>query len=75
MLAYTAAHSAPSLPLLLLHDDADREFDYTAGAEQALDQAAAEGWTVTSIKHDWTTVFADDHQPYGSAAPAAARSG
>ncbi|HTQ19730.1 MAG TPA: haloacid dehalogenase-like hydrolase, partial [Mycobacterium sp.] len=41
------------------HDDAGREFDYVAGAEKALDEAAASGWTVVSIRDDWTTVFAD----------------
>ena len=30
-----------SLRLLVLHDDAEREFDYTAGARSALDHAAA----------------------------------
>ena len=45
------------LRLLVLHDDADREFDYTAGAEKSLDQASTEGWTVVSMKNDWTTVF------------------
>lgn len=25
----------------------------------SLERAAAEGWTVVSIKHDWATVFAD----------------
>ena len=44
--------------LLLLHDDADREFDYTAGAEQALEAAAKQNWTVVSIKNDWAQVFA-----------------
>lgn len=46
------------LRLLVLHDDAEREFDYVAGAEKALDLATAEGWVVTSMKSDWTTVFA-----------------
>ena len=45
------------LRLLILHDDADREFDYVAGAEKSLDQAKADGWTVVSMKNDWTTVF------------------
>ena len=45
--------------LLILHDDADREFDYTAGAEKALKQAARDDWTVVSVKNDWTTVFSD----------------
>lgn len=43
--------------LLILHDDADREFDYTAGAEKSLEQAATDDWTVVSMKNDWTTVF------------------
>jgi phosphoglycolate phosphatase-like HAD superfamily hydrolase len=43
--------------LLVLHDDADREFDYTAGAEKSLEQAAKDGWTVVSIRNDWATVF------------------
>jgi phosphoglycolate phosphatase-like HAD superfamily hydrolase len=45
--------------LLVLHDDADREFEYTAGAEKSLQQAAAEGWTVASMRNDWATVFSD----------------
>jgi hypothetical protein len=45
------------LAVLVLHDDAEREFDYTSGAERALTQADANGWTVASIKDDWATVF------------------
>jgi phosphoglycolate phosphatase-like HAD superfamily hydrolase len=59
MLAYSGAESLPALRLLLLHDDSDREFDYTAGAEQALDIATQQGWTVVSMKNDWNTVFTD----------------
>ena len=44
---------------LVLHDDADREFDYTAGAEKSLQQAATDSWTIASMKNDWTTVFSD----------------
>lgn len=47
------------LRLLVLHDDADREFDYTAGAEKSLERAAREDWTVVSMKNDWATVFGD----------------
>jgi phosphoglycolate phosphatase-like HAD superfamily hydrolase len=57
MLEFTHHTDKPTLRLLLLHDDAEREFDYTTGAEQALGRAAADGWTVVSIKNDWTTVF------------------
>jgi hypothetical protein len=43
--------------ILVLHDDPEREFDYTAGAERALEQAATDGWTVVSMKNDWTRMF------------------
>jgi len=53
------AHHAdrPTLRLLVRHDDAEREFDYTAGAEQALEKAEADGFTIISIKNDWKKVF------------------
>ncbi|CQD17641.1 putative nonspecific acid phosphatase [Mycolicibacterium conceptionense] len=57
MLEYTAAGRGPSLSLLVRHDDAAREFDYTAGAEKVLELAAGRGWTVASMRDDWTTVF------------------
>ena len=47
------------LRLLVLHDDSDREFEYTAGAEKALTQAAKDDWTIVSMANDWTTVFGD----------------
>ena len=50
------------LRLLVRHDDAEREFAYDAGSEKALDVADKEGWTVVSMKTDWTTVF---DQPSG----------
>jgi phosphoglycolate phosphatase-like HAD superfamily hydrolase len=57
MLEFTRHQDKPSLRMLLLHDDADREFDYTSGAEQALEQADTDGWTVVSMKNDWATIF------------------
>jgi hypothetical protein len=57
MLEFTQHRDKPFLPLLLRHDDAEREFEYTSGAEQALDRATAQGWTVISIKTDWSTVY------------------
>jgi hypothetical protein len=59
MLQYTAAGSGPSLAVLVCHDDADREFAYTAGAERALEHAGKGGWTVASMRDDWRTVFSD----------------
>lgn len=60
MLRYAGGPARPALRLLLLHDDAEREFAYTAGAEKSLEQAATDKWTVVSVKDDWHTVFADD---------------
>ncbi len=57
MLEFTQHPDKPSLRLLLLHDDGQREFDYTSGAEQALERAAKDGWTIVSMKNDWATVF------------------
>jgi phosphoglycolate phosphatase-like HAD superfamily hydrolase len=57
MLEFTQQPGKPSLRLLVLHDDSQREFDYTSGAEQALERAAKSGWTVISIKNDWATIF------------------
>jgi haloacid dehalogenase-like hydrolase len=57
MLQFTEHRNRPFLRLLIQHDDADREFAYTAGAEQALDAAANAGWTVVSVKDDWSSVF------------------
>src|SRR4051812_778081 len=57
MLRFTHHSDKPALRLLILHDDADREFAYTGGAEAALQQADADGWTVVSMKNDWNVVF------------------
>ena len=67
MLAFAGGPSRPALRLLLLHDDPEREFDYTAGAERSLERARAQGWTVVSIRDDWAAVFddADGGRPAG----------
>ena len=57
MLDFTRHDDRPYLRLLVRHDDGEREFDYTTGAEQALEKAAADDWTVVSVKGDWATVF------------------
>ena len=59
MLEFSRQADKPFLPMLVLHDDAEREFAYTDGAEQALSQASTDGWTVVSVRDDWATVFAD----------------
>jgi len=68
MLEYTHSGSGARFELLVLHDDAKREFAYgparglpnvkygffTAALE---DHAKKDGWTVVSMKDDWKTVF------------------
>ncbi len=68
MLEYTQGGSGARFMLLVLHDDAAREYAYgpalglpdpKLGAfPQALyDQAKQNGWTVVSMKNDWKQVF------------------
>jgi len=57
MLEFTRHRDRPYLRLLVLHDDDEREFAYTSGAERALERAGTNGWTVVSVKNDWATVF------------------
>jgi phosphoserine phosphatase len=57
MLRFAGGPSRPALRLLVLHDDDEREFAYTAGAEKVLEAAAANDWTVVSVKQDWASVF------------------
>ena len=44
--------------LLINHEDPNREFEYTKGAEKALAKAKELGWTIVNMKNDWKTVFA-----------------
>jgi len=69
MLEYTKAGDGARLAMLVLHDDADREYAY--GPAQGLpdtkvgtftqalyDEAKKNGWTVISMKNDWKVIFA-----------------
>jgi phosphoglycolate phosphatase-like HAD superfamily hydrolase len=62
MLEWTTAGGGPHFALLVHHDDAQREFGYDradklARLDKAWDAATARGWTVVSMKSDWSTVF------------------
>ena len=57
MLEFTGGEGLPALRMLVLHDDPERELDYTAGAERALELAGKSHWTLISIKNDWSAVF------------------
>ncbi len=64
MLRFVQKHPH-SLSLLIHHDDDTGRGDvpYDTGADQALAAAAEHGFTVVSVKDDWTRVFPD---PVGS---------
>jgi phosphoglycolate phosphatase-like HAD superfamily hydrolase len=62
MLQYTGAGSNVRFCLYVHHDDAAREYVYDredglARLDKGLDEAAAKGWTVVSMKDDWKQVF------------------
>jgi hypothetical protein len=62
MLQWTAAGSGPRFCLYVHHTDSEREYAYDRQShigklDQGLDEAAAKGWTVVSMKDDWKTVF------------------
>jgi len=57
MLKFADGRSTATLRLLVKHDDPEREFDYTAGAQKSLQAAETLGWTVISMRQDWRAVF------------------
>ena len=69
ILEYTTAGDGKRLGMLVLHDDAQREYAYgpaqglpdtsVGTLSQALyDEAKSKGWTVISMKNDWKQIFA-----------------
>ncbi len=63
MLTYSDDRRGPSLQLLVIHDDADREFAYAERDGASLRAAAQRGWTVISMRDDWNTIFAPPDGP------------
>jgi phosphoserine phosphatase len=63
LLEYAYASGSPSLALLIDHDDGEREYAYASAAVTAADTepivevGRREGWTVVSMRDDWSTVF------------------
>ncbi|GGF63947.1 haloacid dehalogenase [Azorhizobium oxalatiphilum] len=71
MLEYARAGDGPRLAVLVLHDDASREYAYGPAeglpdthvgtfTAQLHDEAIRQGWTVISMKTDWKRIFAFD---------------
>jgi hypothetical protein len=61
MLQFAKNETHPYLQLLVHHDDAEREYDYSEGTEDALTQAAGHNWTVISLKQDFLRLFPFDN--------------
>jgi hypothetical protein len=70
MLEWTTAGEGARLGLLVLHDDANREFAYGPAkglpdtkvgtfSPSLYDEAQKKGWIVISMKDDWKQIFAD----------------
>jgi hypothetical protein len=57
MLQFTGDGPHRSLPMLVLDNDAEREFDYMAGADETLTRANSDRWRVVSRRDDWAAVF------------------
>jgi phosphoglycolate phosphatase-like HAD superfamily hydrolase len=68
MLEYTAGGDGARLMLLVLHDDARREYAYGPAqglpqskvgtfTQELYDEAVKRGWLVVSMKNDWKRVF------------------
>ena len=71
MLEYATAGDGARLAMLVLHDDAKREYAYGPAeglrdtkvgtlTQTLYDEARKHGWTVISMKNDWKRVFAFD---------------
>jgi phosphoglycolate phosphatase-like HAD superfamily hydrolase len=62
MLQWTAAGTGSRFCLYVHHTDPEREYAYDRKShigrlDKGLDEAAAKGWTVVSMKDDWKTIF------------------
>jgi phosphoglycolate phosphatase-like HAD superfamily hydrolase len=63
MLRYATEGAGRRFGMILRHDDADREYAYDRESHvgrlsRALDEAPQRGWQVTSMREDWSRIFA-----------------
>jgi phosphoserine phosphatase len=68
MLEWTGAGSGSRLMMLVLHDDAEREYAYGPAnglpdtrfgtfSQSTMDEAKKKGWVIISMKDDWKQIF------------------
>ena len=71
MLEWTQAGDGARLMMLVLHDDAEREYAYGPAnglpdtkvgtfSQSLMDEAKQRGWTVICMKNDWNRIFPTD---------------
>jgi len=65
MFQYTGGDEGPFLDLAIVHDDAEREYDYLTNTDELMTAAAQNPWMFVSMKNDFKTVFPT---PAGAAA-------
>jgi hypothetical protein len=74
MLEYTGAGDGLRLKVLVLHDDAAREYAYGPAqglpdtkvgtfTQELYDEAQKDGWVVISMKNDWKRIFGFESAP------------
>ena len=74
MLEYAKAGEGARLAMLVMHDDAKREYAYGpaqglpdtrvgAFSQDLYDEAMRDGWVVVSMKDDWRRIFAFEAKP------------
>lgn len=57
MFQYTSGDEEPFLNLAIVHDDAEREYDYQTGTDALRAAAAQSPWIFVSMKRDFNTIF------------------
>ena len=58
MLRWSQSSRRPSLQVLVLHDDAEREMAYGEASNDSLEAAEKYGWSVVRMATDWNRIFA-----------------
>lgn len=70
MLTYARGEKAPSLAIVVHHDDAERELAYDEPDGATLEAARQRGFVVVSMRKDWAQIFDEAPPPWPPRPPA-----